>query len=393
MRRPVAAHSKEHRSFLSRVRPGRLPKRPERSQRRADPGLKLRHRPHHRAGRRRARRRVSCSRCARHQRRRASAPRRLPVHDPRRMAALVRRPLLLGDRAHPRLRARHVRARLRAGRECLDQFHQVPAERRAFARCRLALVGAIASLFREVAPHNVTINSVLPGLVSTAAMQVSLHGMAAEHDVTYETVEKEIRAWAAADRFAAPEEVGDLIWMLCAAQMGYLTGQNIIDDGGAYQGLFCGVATADSPNEARRPLGGCGPRSPARSVFRTGTGDVTPRPFSLERSASRGGRYRSRPSTGAVPHVEAVQRCEGTARGFSKVPVATAWAVRSAASGCVSSLLCPRLADRHAQSRSAVPAPPVQPRFAESAHPDYRGAPRSANRGAGSNSAGRRTLP
>lgn len=199
---------------------------------------------------RRARRRVSCSRGARHQRRRASAPRRLPVHDPRRMAALVRRRLLLGDRAHPRLRARHVRARLRAGRECLDQFHQVPAERCTFARCRLALVGAIASLFREVAPHNVTINSVLPGLVSTAAMQVSLQGMAAEHAVTYETVEKEVRAWAAADRVADPEEVGDLIWMLCAAQMGYLTGQNIINNGGAYQGLFCGVATADSPNEA-----------------------------------------------------------------------------------------------------------------------------------------------
>jgi 3-oxoacyl-[acyl-carrier protein] reductase len=37
---------------------------------------------------------------------------------------------------------------------------------------------------------------------------------------------------------AAPQEVGDLIAMLASAQMGFVTGQNIIIDGGEYQGLF-----------------------------------------------------------------------------------------------------------------------------------------------------------
>jgi hypothetical protein len=31
---------------------------------------------------------------------------------------------------------------------------------------------------------------------------------------------------------------GDLVTMLASAQMGFVTGQNIVNDGGAYSGLF-----------------------------------------------------------------------------------------------------------------------------------------------------------
>jgi 3-oxoacyl-[acyl-carrier protein] reductase len=103
---------------------------------------------------------------------------------------------------------------------------------------RLALAGAIASLVREVAPYNVTINSVLPGLVNTEALQASLGSRAEAQGVPYETIEREVRARTAADRIADPQEVGDLIAILCASQMGYVTGQNIINDGGSFQGLF-----------------------------------------------------------------------------------------------------------------------------------------------------------
>lgn len=103
---------------------------------------------------------------------------------------------------------------------------------------RLALAGAIASLVREVAPFNVTINSILPGLIDTDALRESLSARAEQRGVPYETVEAEVRKRCAADRLADPQEVGDLVAMLCAAQMGYVTGQNIVNDGGAYQGLF-----------------------------------------------------------------------------------------------------------------------------------------------------------
>jgi len=103
---------------------------------------------------------------------------------------------------------------------------------------RLALAGAIASLVREVAPHNVSINSVLPGLVNTDALQSALRERAQARGVSYETIVAEVCARCAAGRIAEPQEVGDLIAMLASAQMGYVTGQNIVNDGGAYQGVF-----------------------------------------------------------------------------------------------------------------------------------------------------------
>jgi len=103
---------------------------------------------------------------------------------------------------------------------------------------RLALAGATASMVRELVPHNVTINSVLPGLIDTDALQTNLHGHAARGNTTYEAIVADRLRTTPAGRFADPQEVGDLIAMLCAAQMGFLTGQNIVQDGGVYQGLF-----------------------------------------------------------------------------------------------------------------------------------------------------------
>lgn len=103
---------------------------------------------------------------------------------------------------------------------------------------RLALAGAIAALVREAAPYNVTINSVLPGLVDTPALRSALQGRAEKQGVPYEAIEAEARARCAANRLADAQELGDLIAMLASAQLGYVTGQNIVADGGAYQGLF-----------------------------------------------------------------------------------------------------------------------------------------------------------
>jgi len=103
---------------------------------------------------------------------------------------------------------------------------------------RLALAGAIASLTREVAAHNVTVNSILPGLIDTPALRQALTDRAASRGVAFDLVLAEVCQRAAAGRLSTVEEAGDLIAMFCAAQMGYVTGQNIINDGGAFQGLF-----------------------------------------------------------------------------------------------------------------------------------------------------------
>jgi len=103
---------------------------------------------------------------------------------------------------------------------------------------RLALAGAIASMVRELVPHNVVVNSVLPGFFDTDALQTNLHGHAARGNTTYEAIVADRLKSTPAGRFADPKECGDLIAFLCSAQNGYMTGQNIVNDGGVYQGLF-----------------------------------------------------------------------------------------------------------------------------------------------------------
>ena len=103
---------------------------------------------------------------------------------------------------------------------------------------RLALSGATAAMVRELLPHNVTINTVCPGLFDTDALHTNLHGHAKRGNTTYEAIVQDRLKTCPAGRFADPAECGDLIAYLCSAQAGFMSGQNIVNDGGVYQGLF-----------------------------------------------------------------------------------------------------------------------------------------------------------
>ncbi len=103
---------------------------------------------------------------------------------------------------------------------------------------RLALSGATAAMVRELIPHNVTINTVCPGLFDTDALHTNLHGHAERGNTTYEAIVEDRLKTCPAGRFADPSECGDLVAFLCSAQAGFLSGQNIVNDGGVYQGLF-----------------------------------------------------------------------------------------------------------------------------------------------------------
>lgn len=103
---------------------------------------------------------------------------------------------------------------------------------------RLALSGAVAAMARELIPHNVTINTVCPGLFDTDALHTNLHAHAKRGNTTYEAIVKNRLETCPAGRIADPSECGDLIAFLCSAQAGFMTGQNIVNDGGVYQGLF-----------------------------------------------------------------------------------------------------------------------------------------------------------
>ncbi|MDO9636948.1 MAG: SDR family oxidoreductase [Pseudotabrizicola sp.] len=103
---------------------------------------------------------------------------------------------------------------------------------------RLALSGAVAAMSRELLPHNVTVNTVCPGLFDTDALHTNLHGHAKRGNTTYEAILKNRLETCPAGRLGDPSECGDLITFLCSAQAGFISGQNIVNDGGVYQGLF-----------------------------------------------------------------------------------------------------------------------------------------------------------
>ncbi len=103
---------------------------------------------------------------------------------------------------------------------------------------RLALSGAVAAMVRDLIGSNVTINTVCPGLFDTDALHTNLHGHAKRGNTTYEAIVEDRKQNCPAGRFADPGECGDLVAYVCSAQAGFMTGQNIINDGGVYQGLF-----------------------------------------------------------------------------------------------------------------------------------------------------------
>jgi len=103
---------------------------------------------------------------------------------------------------------------------------------------RLGLTGFVAGVSREVVKHNVTINNILPGEFDTERHRSNTRAMAKVQNKTYEEARAARMAQIAAGRFGTPEEFGELCAFVCSIQAAYITGQNLLIDGGKYPGTF-----------------------------------------------------------------------------------------------------------------------------------------------------------
>jgi len=99
---------------------------------------------------------------------------------------------------------------------------------------RAGLTGFMAGLARQVAAHNVTINGLLPGPFLTDRIRVTAAGRAAERGQSVEAVVAEEAQTSPARRVGDPDELGRACAFLCAAHSGFIVGQNLVMDGGAY---------------------------------------------------------------------------------------------------------------------------------------------------------------
>jgi len=81
-------------------------------------------------------------------------------------------------------------------------------------------------------------NSVLPGAFDTDRLRVTLQGAAAKSGRPVESVADQRRLAIPAQRFGTPDEFGAACAFLCSVHAGFITGQNLLMDGGAYPGTF-----------------------------------------------------------------------------------------------------------------------------------------------------------
>ena len=104
---------------------------------------------------------------------------------------------------------------------------------------RSGLTGFVAGVARtKLAAQGVTINNLLPGAFDTDRLRGTMQGAATKTGQPIDAVMDARRNTIPAKRFGTPEEFGAMCAFLCSMQAAYLTGQNVLLDGGAYPGTY-----------------------------------------------------------------------------------------------------------------------------------------------------------
>jgi 3-oxoacyl-[acyl-carrier protein] reductase len=103
---------------------------------------------------------------------------------------------------------------------------------------RAGLTAFLAGIARQVAGNNVTINFILPGTFDTDRLRTNMEANAKKQGITVEQASASRVATVPAKRFGEPDEFGAACAFLCSAHAGYITGQNLLIDGGVFNGAF-----------------------------------------------------------------------------------------------------------------------------------------------------------
>ena len=98
---------------------------------------------------------------------------------------------------------------------------------------RAGLTGFVAGTSRQVAPHGVTINNLLPGIHATDRAVGLDTGVANQQGMTLDEARAAREATIPARRYGTAQEFGQTCAFLCSQHAGFIVGQNILLDGGA----------------------------------------------------------------------------------------------------------------------------------------------------------------
>ena len=99
---------------------------------------------------------------------------------------------------------------------------------------RAGLTGFVGGLARQVAKHNVTINGLLPGPFLTDRLRSGIMDAARKANRPFEEMLAQRAKTNPTGRVGDPAEFGEACAFLCAASSGFIVGQNLLLDGGAF---------------------------------------------------------------------------------------------------------------------------------------------------------------
>ena len=103
---------------------------------------------------------------------------------------------------------------------------------------RAGLTAFVAGIAPAVAASNVTINNLLPGYFDTERLRSNIAAGAREAGADLPEFTRQQIHSVPARRFGDPAEFGEACAFLCSAQAGYITGQNLLIDGGRYRSVW-----------------------------------------------------------------------------------------------------------------------------------------------------------
>lgn len=103
---------------------------------------------------------------------------------------------------------------------------------------RAGLTGFVAGIAREYAKDGVTINNLLPGPFDTDRLKAAFEATAHARNISLDDAKNLSAESIPTKRLGQPDEFGKACAFLCSQHAGYITGQNLLMDGGQYPGTF-----------------------------------------------------------------------------------------------------------------------------------------------------------
>ena len=100
---------------------------------------------------------------------------------------------------------------------------------------QLYLIGYFKTLAQELAPFNITVNSLLTGALDTDELKQYLEKQALREEADLEELTRKTAKRVPMKRLGKPREIGDMVAFLASEKAGYLTGASISVDGGQTQ--------------------------------------------------------------------------------------------------------------------------------------------------------------